>query len=92
MTGKEAKRARRTAAKTDPPDFEALMERLEAIVEQLEDGELPLEQSIALYEEGVALTKAGMARLDEADRKVRLLLQPDGEDGEPSEEPFEVEG
>ena len=91
MTGKEAKRARRTAAKAEPPDFEALMERLEVIVEQLEQGELPLEQSIALYEEGVGLTKAGMARLDEADHKVRLLLQPDGEGGGPHEEPFEVE-
>lgn len=68
--------------------FEQVMERLEKIVSQLEQGELALEKSIELFEEGMTLSKAGMDRLDDAERKVSILLQ---DKGGIEEEPFDLE-
>ena len=76
-------------SKKDEVSFESLIERLDAVVDQLEQGDLPLEDSIALFEEGMGLTRAGMARLDDADRKVNQLLQ---EDGQEKQSPFDLDG
>jgi exodeoxyribonuclease VII small subunit len=59
--------------------FESSLKELEQIVEQLEAGDLPLEHSLELFEQGVKLSRACQKRLDEAERKVELLLR--GEDG-----------
>ena len=71
------------------PSFEQMLTRLDEIVGLLEQGDLPLERSIDLFEEGMRLTRAGLNKLDEADRKVNLLLQ---EDGQQREEPFDLDG
>lgn len=55
--------------------FESALARLEKIVEELESGELPLEQSLKLFEEGIKLARLCNARLDEAERKVEILLK-----------------
>ena len=55
--------------------FEQIVEQLSAVVGQLEDGELPLEQALATFEQGVALSRLGSKRLDEAERRVELLLR-----------------
>lgn len=55
--------------------FETAMSRLEEIVTTLEGGELPLEQSLKLFEEGVKLARICTARLEEAERKVEVLLK-----------------
>ncbi|EPC00911.1 hypothetical protein L861_05790 [Litchfieldella anticariensis FP35 = DSM 16096] len=61
-----------------PQDFAATLERLEALVNQLESGELSLEDSLAAFEQGVNLTRDAQRRLDEAELKVRALIeQPD---------------
>ncbi|MFH2126827.1 MAG: exodeoxyribonuclease VII small subunit, partial [Pseudomonadota bacterium] len=57
------------------PGFEESLQRLEEIVERLEDDDLELEQSLALFEEGVKLATACNLRLDEAEKKVALLLK-----------------
>ena len=50
-------------------------------------GGLSLEESIAAFEEGIRLARAGAAKLEEAERKVELLLENDrvapfgGDDG-----------
>ncbi|MFC3285705.1 exodeoxyribonuclease VII small subunit [Litchfieldella rifensis] len=62
-----------------PQDFAATLERLEALVNRLESGELSLEDSLAAFEQGVNLTRDAQRRLDEAELKVRALVeQPDG--------------
>jgi exodeoxyribonuclease VII small subunit len=71
------------------PTFEATLARLDEIVALLEQGDLPLERSIELFEEGMGLTRAGMARLDDADRKIHLLLQANGQE---REVPFDPDG
>jgi exodeoxyribonuclease VII small subunit len=61
-------------------NFEAALKELEDIVAKLEGGELPLEQSLELFERGVQLTRICQKRLDEAERKVELLVkQSEGE-------------
>jgi exodeoxyribonuclease VII small subunit len=55
--------------------FEVALARLEEIVTELESGELGLEQSLKLFEEGVKLARICNARLEEAERKVEILLK-----------------
>ncbi len=69
--------------------FEAAMARLEEIVQELEKGEGSLEQSLKLFEEGIKLSRICSRRLDEAERKVEILVK--GKDGELKAEPFEEE-
>ncbi|MBI4393823.1 MAG: exodeoxyribonuclease VII small subunit [Euryarchaeota archaeon] len=54
--------------------FEEAIKRLEAIVDELEAGELTLEQSLSKYEEGVSMAKACRLRLDEAETRLKELL------------------
>ena len=56
-------------------NFESSLARLEEIVKKLEKGDLPLEQSLKLFEEGVKLARVCNKRLEEAERKVEILLK-----------------
>lgn len=55
--------------------FETSLARLEEIVSELETGDLPLEQSLKLFEEGVKLARICNTRLQDAERKVEILLK-----------------
>jgi exodeoxyribonuclease VII small subunit len=55
--------------------FERAMARLEAIVAELEKGDLPLEESLKIFEEGIRLSKSCLKVLEEAERKVEVLVQ-----------------
>jgi len=59
--------------------FEEALGKLEKIVEDLEGGELSLEESMKRYEEGIRLSKLCSKRLEEAKKKIELLLK--SEDG-----------
>jgi exodeoxyribonuclease VII small subunit len=59
--------------------FETALARLEEIVAKMEQGELPLEQSLKLFEEGIKLARICGAKLDEAERKVEILLKDKAE-------------
>jgi len=59
----------------DALSFEDALSQLEAIVSELERGETPLEQTIARFERGIALARRCEDRLNEADRKVAILLR-----------------
>jgi exodeoxyribonuclease VII small subunit len=67
--------------------FEAALKELEQIVEQLEEGDLSLEKSLELFEQGVLLSRECQKRLDDAERKVEILLKGNG--GELTTAPFE---
>lgn len=56
-------------------DFENALTRLESIVEKLEKGELALEEALKLFEEGVKISQFCNGKLDEAERKVEILLK-----------------
>ncbi len=66
------------------------MARLEEIVQELEKGDIPLEQSLKLFEEGIKLSRICNKRLEEAERKVEILIKD--KNGMMKAEPFEEEG
>lgn len=55
--------------------FEQAMARLEAIVAELEKGDLPLDESLKIFEEGIRLSKNCLKVLEEAERKIEVLVQ-----------------
>lgn len=55
--------------------FESSLQQLEAIVQALEDGEKPLDEALELFEKGVKLSRDCRQRLDEAERKIQVLLE-----------------
>ena len=55
--------------------FEDNLHRLEAIVKRMESGELSLEDSLKTFEEGIRLYRLCAQKLDEAERRVEILLQ-----------------
>lgn len=59
--------------------FETVLKKLEDAVQKLEGGELPLEESLKVFEEGVRSAGICIRKLDEAEKKVEILLkQKDG--------------
>jgi exodeoxyribonuclease VII small subunit len=69
--------------------FEKALERLEVIVTELERGELSLDDSLKIFEEGVKLSKTCLKMLDEAERKVEILVKD--KDGRKRLQAFSVE-
>jgi exodeoxyribonuclease VII small subunit len=69
--------------------FEEAMARLEAIVAELERGELTLEDSMRIFEEGIKLSKTCLKMLEDAERKVEVLVRD--KDGKKRTQPFELE-
>ena len=59
--------------------FEDNMENLEKIVTELEKGNLNLDESIAKFEEGIKISKECNKILEEAEKKITILLEKDGE-------------
>ena len=59
-----------------------------ALVERLENGELSLEDSLTAFEQGIGLTRDCQSALAQAEQKVQVLLE---RDGELAEEPFDAE-
>ena len=62
--------------------FESSLQKLEDIVTQLEDGDLSLEESLKLFEDGVKLSRECQERLNQAERRIEVLLKDN--DGNPT--------
>jgi exodeoxyribonuclease VII small subunit len=69
-------------AKSELP-FEACLERLEQIVHALEAGNLSLEDSLRVFEEGIALARRCGRYLEDAERRVELLVKDEAGDLRP---------
>lgn len=73
--------------------FEKALEKLEGIVKKMEEGDLSLEESLAAFEEGIRLSRFCADRLDEAERRVDILLREnDALQARPFDEGDEDEG
>lgn len=66
--------------------FETAMLELEDIVKQLEKGDVTLDKSLELFESGVKLSKECRQMLDNAEKKVSVLVT--GADGEVVKQDF----
>lgn len=58
-----------------PERLETALEDLEKIVQELESPDVELEKSIELFEKGSQLSKFCYGKLEEAEKKVELLLK-----------------
>ena len=57
--------------------FEDALGRLEEIVKKMETGDMTLEDSLKSFEEGIKLARLCAKKLDEAERRVDILLKQD---------------
>jgi len=73
-----------------PKSFEASLEALEQIVQELERGDLPLEKSLELFERGIGLSRQCQDRLNQAERRIEILLRDN--QGRPVVSAFEDAG
>lgn len=69
--------------------FETSLKELEKIVRRLEEGDSSLEESLKLFEDGVKLSRECQERLNQAERRIEVLLKD--ENGNPVLHPIEKE-
>lgn len=55
--------------------FDQVLQKLRTVVHQLETGSLDLEKTLRIYEEGVSLARRGHSLLDNAEKRVELLVR-----------------
>jgi len=83
------------AKPTSPPaepssiaQFEKSLDELEQLVARMEGGELSLDESLRSFERGIALFRNCQNALEQAELRVKLLLDPNDPD---SAAPFEAD-
>lgn len=59
-------------------NFEDSMEELEKIVVELESGKLNLDESINKFEQGIKISKDCNKILEDAEKKITILLEKNG--------------
>jgi len=59
--------------------FEDAMKQLEKIAGELEKGDLNLDESVTKFEEGMKLSKTCSKILEEAEKKITILIQKEDE-------------
>jgi exodeoxyribonuclease VII small subunit len=72
--------------------FEECLSRLEQIVGALESGNLSLEESLKVFEEGIALARHCSRYLDEAERRIEVLVRDEAGGLTTRPLPWETEG
>ncbi|HEY5583938.1 MAG TPA: exodeoxyribonuclease VII small subunit [Ruminiclostridium sp.] len=68
--------------------FEEAMLELEQTVSKLEKGDISLEESITNFGHGIELSRYCASKLDEAEKKISILLQD--EEGNLIEKEFDI--
>ena len=68
--------------------FEEAMGQLQDVVQELEKGTLNLDESVKKFEEGVKLSKQCNEMLENAEKKINLLIK---KDDQIVEEQFDIE-
>ena len=58
--------------------FEEIMKKLEEITMELENGDLDLEKSVSKFEEGMKLSKKCNDILENAEKRISVLIEKDG--------------
>ena len=66
--------AKKTPAEASP-SFEDAIQQLEQLVEAMESGDMSLDDSLQAFEKGIKLTRTCQQSLDEAEQKVKILLE-----------------
>jgi exodeoxyribonuclease VII small subunit len=69
-------------------NFEEALDELDHLLEQMESGKLSLEESLSQFEKGIKLTRQCQELLTQAEQKVEILVQKNGDF---DTEPFELD-
>ncbi|HEY4090574.1 MAG TPA: exodeoxyribonuclease VII small subunit [Luteibacter sp.] len=67
-------------------EFELSLDELEQLVTRMEGGDLSLDDSLKSFERGIGLYRQCQTALEQAELRVRLLLDPEAPD---TAEPFD---
>lgn len=59
--------------------FEEALIELESIVQKLEQGELSLEESMNIFERGLSLSQVSQTKLQDAEQRIKILMERNGE-------------
>mgnify|MGYP001284775915 FL=1 len=68
-------------------EFEQSLDELEQLVARMEKGDLPLDESLTAFERGVGLYRQCRGALDQAELRVRQIIDPNDLDGAPRFDP-----
>jgi exodeoxyribonuclease VII small subunit len=66
---------KRNRSTSDEITFETSLHQLEEIVEALESGEVPLDETLKKFEDGMKLVKHCHEKLNEAEKKLKILVK-----------------
>jgi exodeoxyribonuclease VII small subunit len=66
-------------AKTPKLNFEVTCTQLAATINKLEDEQASLEESLTAFEQGITLVRQAQKALLDAEQRVQLLLETDGD-------------
>lgn len=67
--------------------FEEALAALEEVIDNLEREQLSLNDSLTIFEKGIGLSRFCLAKLEEAEQRIQILLE---QDGQVSIQPFEL--
>ena len=67
------------ATKKEELNFEELIVKLEEITNKLEKEQLSLDESVKLFEEGIELSKKCDSKLEDAEKRITVLINKDNE-------------
>lgn len=59
--------------------FEEAMQQLEVVASKLEKGDLNLDESVTMFEEGMKLSKQCSELLENAEKRITILLKDEDE-------------
>lgn len=67
--------AKKNSGKESSTTFETSLKKLESIVEALESGDVALDETLLKFEEGMKLVEYCHAKLNEAEKKLKILIK-----------------
>lgn len=66
-------------SKKEEVNFEELIEKLEEITNKLEKEQLSLDESVKLFEEGMKISKDCNSKLEDAEKRITILINDNNE-------------
>ncbi len=66
-------------SKKEEVNFEELIQKLEEITNKLEKEQLSLDESVKLFEEGMHISKQCNSKLEDAEKRITMLINDNNE-------------
>lgn len=66
-------------SKKEDTNFEELIQKLEDITNKMEKEQLSLDESVKLFEEGMKISKECNSKLEDAEKRITILINQNSE-------------